>query len=101
MATPHEIDEEVARVMAQADALVQAARYELDRAQTFFKKSNIDPSVLASNLSAADQAEVQRLVAEGRRQIEADANAARLTLRTSTLGSQPQARKSRLMRNLV
>jgi ribosomal protein S13 len=101
MATPHEIDEEVARVMAQADAMVHAARYELDRAQTVLKKSGIDPSMLASNLSEADQAEVQRLVAEGRRQIEADANAARLRFGTPALGSQPQARKSRLMRNLV
>lgn len=101
MATQQEIDADVARVMAQADALVHAARYELDRAQAFLKKSNIDPGMLASNLSAADRAEMEQRVAEGRRQIEADAEAARLTLGTRTLGSQPQARKSRLMRNLV
>jgi len=101
MATQREIDEDVTRVMAEADAMLQAARYELDRTATFFKKNDIDPLDAQSQLSAAEHADVQRRVADGRRQIEADFEAARLTIGTHASGSQPQARKSRLMRNLV
>lgn len=101
MTMQHDIDEDVARLMAQADAMIQAAQYELDRTATFFKKNKLDLSMDGSNLSAADQAEVLRRVTEGRRQIDAEVDAARLTLGTHTLGSQTQARKSRLMRNMV